>query len=568
MPRTHVNGPARRAFLQKFQSFMVIDMADCIKRKSNPELTEWDISSAKLQKAHGYSTPVNLKQRYEQAHQMESLAKNILSLSRNALLINLRFMESAFVRFVPGKELVTTEMATDGQFLYYNSAHICRQFKKDHQIPTRDYLHLVLHCLFRHLFVGKKIDGPVWDLACDIAVENLITGLHIKSLQCDREAEQAWLIESLKEKLPRLSAEHLYRYFLEQDLPPADIERLRRPFYADDHAIWHNKPEILKGSGENDENDPNEEGDAGQENDGAGGDAEMDQPEDNNNPSDENSLKTEAIEGDGSGGEGGSEGNKAQDDHTPALTPEELEQQWKDISERIQVALDTLNSSWGEGAGDMQQALTAINREKIDYSEFLRRFAALGENIQINDDEFDYIFYTYGMQIYDKMPLIEPLEYKEVKRIREFVIALDTSESVSGELVQKFVTKTWNILKQSENFFSTVNVHIIQCGAKVMEDVKITNEEEFDNYMLRMTLKGFGGTDFRPVFEHVDSLIRQHEFSNFKGLIYFTDGYGTFPAMPPAYEAAFVFVDTGVEPPEVPAWAMKLILSEDDIEYF
>lgn len=68
----------------------------------------------------------------------------------------------------------------------------------------------------------------------------------------------------------------------------------------------------------------------------------------------------------------------------------------------------------------MQQALREINREKYDYAELLRRFSVLGENIEINEDEFDYIYYTYGMKMYGKMPLIEPLEYKEVKKSPRF----------------------------------------------------------------------------------------------------------------------------------------------------
>ena len=49
--------------------------------------------------------------------------------------------------------------------------------------------------------------------------------------------------------------------------------------------------------------------------------------------------------------------------------------------------------------------------------------------MKLNPDEFDYNFYTYGFALYENMPLIEPLEYREVKRIREFVIAIDTSGS-------------------------------------------------------------------------------------------------------------------------------------------
>ena len=213
----------------------------------------------------------------------------------------------------------------------------------------------------------------------------------------------------------------------------------------------------------------------------------------------------------------------------------------------------------------MQQQLRQINKETYDYADFLKRFSVLGENVEINDDEFDYIFYTYGMKLYDRMPLVEPLEYKEVKKIREFVIAIDTSESVSGEIVQKFVTKTWNILKQSENFFRKINIHIMQCGACVEEDVRITSEEEFDEYIRHMVLKGFGGTDFRPVFTKIEELKRQHEFVNLKGMIYFTDGYGAFPHQAPSFDSAFVFLDQGYDLPQIPPWVIKMLMTEDEI---
>ena len=68
------------------------------------------------------------------------------------------------------------------------------------------------------------------------------------------------------------------------------------------------------------------------------------------------------------------------------------------------------------------------------------------------------------------MPLIESLEYKEVRRVREFIIAIDTSGSVKGETVQKFITKTCNILTQTESFFTKVNIHIIQCDCGIKEE--------------------------------------------------------------------------------------------------
>lgn len=81
-----------------------------------------------------------------------------------------------------------------------------------------------------------------------------------------------------------------------------------------------------------------------------------------------------------------------------------------------------------------------------------------------------------------------------------------------------------------------------------------------------MTLRGFGGTDFRPVFSYVDQLIEKKEFENLKGLVYFTDGMGIYPTKKPNYDTAFVFLDEDyVETPDVPSWAIKLVLSTDDV---
>ena len=259
-------------------------------------------------------------------------------------------------------------------------------------------------------------------------------------------------------------------------------------------------------------------------------------------------------------------GSGADNGSRPPLTREELEELWSEIARHMQVDLDTGKQQRGSGAGAMMQNLRAVTRETYDYTDFLQRFAVPGEAMQINDDEFDYIYYTYGLQLYGNTPLIEPLEYKEVRRIREFVIAIDTSGSVKGDEVQRFIQKTYNILLEEESFFTKINLHIIQCDAAIQEVQKITSREEFDAYLASMTLKGFGGTDFRPVFAYVDRMLAEREFVNLRGLIYFTDGQGVYPAQQPPYETAFVFVRDDYEVPKVPVWAIRLVLDRDDLQ--
>ena len=90
-------------------------------------------------------------------------------------------------------------------------------------------------------------------------------------------------------------------------------------------------------------------------------------------------------------------------------------------------------------------------------------------------------------------------------------------------------------------------------------------QDEFDEYLKTMKIYGLGGTDFRPVFEFTQKLIDEKEFTNLKGLIYFTDGYGDFPAKKPDFDAAFVFIDDEYNNPDVPPWAIKLVLQKDEI---
>lgn len=56
------------------------------------------------------------------------------------------------------------------------------------------------------------------------------------------------------------------------------------------------------------------------------------------------------------------------------------------------------------------------------------------------------------MEHYGNLPLIEPLEYKEVNRLEELVIAIDTSGSCDGETVRRFLEETYSILSEKENF--------------------------------------------------------------------------------------------------------------------
>lgn len=260
------------------------------------------------------------------------------------------------------------------------------------------------------------------------------------------------------------------------------------------------------------------------------------------------------------------------DDHKywPSQDPDQkqdpqLRQKWQEMNESMETDLETFSKEASKQSGDFLEQIKIENREKQDYKEFLRKFSVYREEIGVDVDSFDYTFYSYGLQLYGNMPLIEPLETKEVKKVAEFVIVIDTSMSCSGALVRRFLEETYGILMEQNQFFQKVNIHIIQCDEMVQSDVKITNQEELKSYMEKLNLYGGGGTDFGPAFEYVQKLLDEGEFENLRGLLYFTDGYGIYPAKMPPYQTAFIFMQEDYNDKDVPAWALKLIV-EDSVE--
>ena len=448
----------------------------------------------------------------EKQEQTQKIASEILRMSKNKLLVNLRFIDAALSRLEPDPSPEhTASCATDGRVFLFDPKHILTMFKIEEDLATRTYLHVVFHCVFKHMFIDSLVDRGLWDIACDIAVESVINDLQLDYLKTSRSEQQLQLIEGYKSELRTLTAEKIYHFLLEKKLPQKSLDTLKMLFKSDDHFLWY---------------------------------------------------LTDAQKS-----ERGIPGYSASDENGGLLSVgrSALFNDWTGIGEAMLVDMETFGKQRGTEAGYLTQNLREVNRERYDYTEFLKKFAVRGEMMKINPDEFDYNYYTYGLSLYEDMPLIEPLEYKDVKAIREFVIAIDTSGSTSGELVQKFVQKTYNILKNAESFFTKINLHIIQCDAAIQEDTKITSQEEFDNYLKSMQIHGLGGTDFRPVFSYVNSLAEIGEFTNLKGLIYLTDGYGAFPAKKPPYDTAFVFIDDEPNNYNVPAWAIKLILRRDEI---
>ena len=440
------------------------------------------------------------------------LGQKILSASRNELYLSMRFLDTALSGLKYEMNLSTLYTGTDGIKILYNPRYLTDRYLSDRILVNRLYLHMILHCIFRHPFHKGQKDLELYNLACDIAVESIIDSLPIKALKLTVSDLRTEVYDRMRRKLKVLTAEGIYEKLKEENLSVREMAKLQLEFTVCDHVFWDN------GDDKNEDNSDNSQND-----------------ESGENESDYNDER------------------------------QTLEEKWQDISEKTQTNLETFSRDMGDMAGDILSYLKVENRERYDYKRFLERFVTINENMKVDDDSYDYIFYTYGLNMYGNMPLIEPLEYKEDKIITELVIAIDTSESCEGEVIKRFLEETYSVITNSESFSRRFNVHIIQCDADIQNDFKIQSKEDIDRFMESFEVKGMGGTDFRPVFEYVENLIKDGEFKNLKGLLYFTDGFGTYPKKMPQFDTAFIFFDDEYSDRMVPAWAMKVVLGKDEL---
>ena len=246
----------------------------------------------------------------------------------------------------------------------------------------------------------------------------------------------------------------------------------------------------------------------------------------------------------------------------PCVIQQSAQAKWEKISRQTSIQQERFRQGDSE-AGKRLDLQLKTDRSRRSYKDFLKKFTRIHEEMHCDLDEFDLIYYTYGLCLYKNMPLIEPLETREVRKIREFIIVLDTSDSTSGKLIRGFLSETFQILKQQENFFHTCKIRILQCDNEVRMDQEISNLSQAEQFLNQFEIIGGGGTDFRPAFAYVNLMIEQGSLSKLDGLLYFTDGKGIYPKKRPVFQTAFLFLDE-YDKTAIPAWAMHLKLEPEE----
>ena len=458
---------------------------------------------------------------------LEQMGFRILDAVRTELLLSMRFMAPALNSLGFKMDLATSSAGTDAAYIRFNPGFLLQVYVERPRRMNRMYVHMLMHCLFRHMFSARDREDPeLWDLCCDIAAESVVDSMTYDVVARTHSPFREEWYERLESEVKILTAEKIYAWFLDRERNYAVEEALRREFTVDDHSFWQrleDEQEPQKNPPGTPPGAPNNEGDQGKQ-----------------------------------------ETEQSSRDLKP-VNPKEDE--WKKNAEKIEADLDIMGKERSQEYGSLSRILRFESRKRTDYREFLQRFSVLREEAGIDPDSFDYGFYYYGMEMYGNMPLIEENEMREIRKVDSLVIAIDTSASCQKVLVQQFLNETADLLSGIGSFFKKTEIHLIECDDRVQNDRVITDLSQLQQYAQGFEVKGGFGTDFRPVFNYIEDLRAAGKLENLKGLMYFTDGFGEYPKKPTDYDTAFVFFrDEELDDTGVPDWAIKLFLTPEGIE--
>ena len=185
----------------------------------------------------------------------------------------------------------------------------------------------------------------------------------------------------------------------------------------------------------------------------------------------------------------------------------------KAMSERSQSQWDTAIQAAMEGArlkGDLPENLQRIFTARLQPKADWRDLYMLAVSRKVGNDR-----YTWGH-------MDQQLAYRHIGAPGRstyacglIVIAMDTSGSINQRTLDVFLAETGALLEQAK----PKRIILVQCDAEVHEWREVDG-----NHELEAKIMGGGGTDFRPVFDRIDS-----EGETPDMLVYLTDGWGDFP---------------------------------------
>ena len=92
---------------------------------------------------------------------LEQMGFRILDAVRTELLLSMRFMAPALNSLGFKMDLATSSAGTDAAYIRFNPGFLLQVYVERPRRMNRMYVHMLMHCLFRHMFSARRSMGSI-----------------------------------------------------------------------------------------------------------------------------------------------------------------------------------------------------------------------------------------------------------------------------------------------------------------------------------------------------------------------------------------------------------------------
>lgn len=356
--------------------------------------------------------------------------------------------------------------------------------------------HEVWHCVFLHFARRMDRDKERWNIAADLEIQFAMDLEHMKN-PCPLPHKSEWLhlnAEEIYDRLTRKTDRGKFRdVHLDKGVPSEESQKLP--------GIAKTEPQAKKRKTKDTRKD-------------------IEDLEDSQSTISQNKLKD-------------TEGLVMDPDYSPYFVPDIIER----TRSRVVSAARQSERMRGTLPGGLQSLLSELLDPKLCWQELLAQFVTTcyaGKRRWLPPSRRHVAQGLY-------LPSLRGDKLKAV-------VAVDTSGSTTAELPMFF-----GELSSLLNSFGDYELTVILCDADIQ---KIDHFNNLNPLLAdhKWKARGFGGTDFRPVFQYLTA----HPELEQSLLIFFTDGYGAAPPNPPPYPVLWLLCNNGPAPAN---WGSTIQLS-------
>ncbi|WP_432667021.1 VWA-like domain-containing protein [Wukongibacter baidiensis] len=381
-----------------------------------------------------------------------------------------------------------------GQILLYINPFVFNQLTIENR--AKILKHEILHLLALHITRQGEREDSLWNISCDITVNQHILGIPIKQKVNLKEIKKNTKSCEIKEEFKE---RELGGYTFDRvEGPDGNYIKLPPRLFSEEYynlikKEYTNQQEVnSKNSFSHTYPQQNECNQQENQNENSG--------ENDTDPQKRSQIKGECRSANNIHPTW-KDSDGIPDDIVEAIIKEAIE--------------DTINKSKCEVPNEAKAFVDKLMESKTNWKYILRMFVAKHVSYnrystfrKTNRRLYDLNNIGFKDRYVSKDICLPSFKYQ---RIPNLVVAIDTSASVGEEELNAFAAEIIKIRKEQ------TKVHIVECDAVIQRSYDLKRE-------LKPEFKGRGATDFRPVWRYI-----QEKKLRPDGIIYLTDGDGQAP---------------------------------------